>query len=35
MATHEVGNALMATLLHRQHKRIEAVERVSLVPRGR
>ncbi|KAI3430488.1 hypothetical protein D9Q98_005083 [Chlorella vulgaris] len=34
MATHEVGNALMATLLHRQHKRIEAVERVSLVPRG-
>ena len=35
MAAHEVGAALMATLLHRSHGRIERVERVSLVPRGR
>lgn len=31
----QMGTAIVATLLHRQHKRIEAVERVSLVPRGR
>ncbi|KAI7845492.1 hypothetical protein COHA_001038 [Chlorella ohadii] len=34
LAAHEIGTAIVATLLHRQHKRVEAVERVSLVPRG-
>ena len=35
MAVHEAGTAIVATLLHRTSGRIEAVERVSLVPRGR
>lgn len=32
---HHAGTAIIATLLHRASGRIEAVERVSLVPRGR
>lgn len=35
MALHEAGTAIIATLLHRASGRIEPVERVSLVPRGR
>jgi cell division protease FtsH len=35
MAVHEAGTAIIATLLHKATQRIEAVERVSLVPRGR
>lgn len=31
----QVGTAIVATLLHREAGRIEPVERVSLVPRGR
>ncbi|KAL4448900.1 hypothetical protein ABPG77_007617 [Micractinium sp. CCAP 211/92] len=34
LAYHEVGTAIVATLLHREAGRIEPVERVSLVPRG-
>lgn len=34
LAFHEVGTAIVATLLHRESGRIEAVERVSLIPRG-
>jgi cell division protease FtsH len=35
MALHEAGAAIMAAALHAAHGRVEAVERVSLVPRGR
>ena len=35
MAVHEAGTAVIATVLHRATGRIEVVERVSLVPRGR
>ena len=35
MAVHEAGTAIVATLLHEESKRIEPVERVSIVPRGR
>ena len=35
MAVHEAGTAIVATLLHQESKRIEPVERVSIVPRGR
>jgi ATP-dependent Zn protease len=35
MAVHECGTAVLATLLHRAAGRVERVERVSLVPRGR
>jgi cell division protease FtsH len=35
MAIHEAGTAIVAMLLHKEAQRIEAVERVSIVPRGR
>lgn len=35
MAVHEAGTAIIASLLHQKAQRIEAVERVSIVPRGR
>lgn len=35
MAVHEAGTAIIASLLHQRAQRIEAVERVSIVPRGR
>jgi len=35
MAIHEAGTAIVASLLHEEAQRIEAVERVSIVPRGR
>ncbi|KAK9817111.1 hypothetical protein WJX72_009705 [[Myrmecia] bisecta] len=34
-AVHEVGKGLVATVLRQQSGRLEAVERVSMVPRGR
>ena len=35
MAIHEAGTAIIATMLHNEAQRIEPVERVSIVPRGR
>ena len=35
MAVHEAGTGIIATLLHRSAGRIEPVERISIVPRGR
>lgn len=35
MAIHEAGTAIIATMLHDASQRIEPVERVSIVPRGR
>lgn len=35
MALHEAGTSIVATCLHRSSGRIERVERVSMVPRGR
>eukprot|EP00887_Chlorella_sp_A99_P007243 scaffold2.g7243.t1 len=35
MAAHECGTAIVASLLHAAHGRVEAVERVSMVPRGK
>ena len=34
-AVHECGKALVATILREQTGRLEQVERVSVVPRGR
>lgn len=35
MAVHEVGKALVASVLRERTGRLEKVERVSMVPRGR
>ena len=35
LGVHEVGKALVATVLRQQTGRLEEVERVSIVPRGR
>ena len=35
MAIHESGSAIIAVLRHREEGRIEPVERISMVPRGR
>jgi len=35
MAAHEAGTAIIATLLYRKSGKIEPVERISIVPRGR
>jgi len=35
MAVHEAGKALMACVLRQRTGRLERVERVSMVPRGR
>ena len=35
MAVHEAGKALMASVLRQRTGRLERVERVSMVPRGR
>ena len=35
MALHEVGRAIMATLLREKTGRLEAVERVSIIARGK
>ena len=35
MAAHEAGTALITTLLHKESGKIEPVERISIVPRGR
>eukprot|EP01025_Chloroclados_australasicus_P045036 TRINITY_DN4911_c0_g1_i2.p2 TRINITY_DN4911_c0_g1~~TRINITY_DN4911_c0_g1_i2.p2 ORF type:complete len:410 (-),score=64.61 TRINITY_DN4911_c0_g1_i2:227-1456(-) len=34
IATHEIGRAIVATVLYERNKRIEQVDRVSVVPRG-
>jgi ATP-dependent metalloprotease FtsH len=35
LTRHELGHAIVATVLYRHNKLIEAVERVSIIPRGR
>lgn len=35
LGVHEIGKALVATVLRQQTGRLEEVERISIVPRGR
>ena len=34
-AVHEVGRAMVASVLREQHGRLEPIERVTMIPRGR